>query len=131
MNKMFIINKILDYADEFDYTIRSYITEKERQIILEFSEDLELLYEAYNKFDNEYYFGTNECFEFDFDEIIDIISDAQEISQEEIKILNKYNCAYLDVFKGFKHRIETFINRAIENGDNINQDLIEIIKSTK
>ena len=90
----YIINYECDYADEFDYTVRSILTETQRNAILE---NQELIQEVLGTSSMEFYFGTNEALDFTVDEIIDNVMDARVISDEDLRVLNKYSIASLDV----------------------------------
>lgn len=93
----YIINSTRDYADEFDYTIRSYLTEEKINCLNENREFIISVFEATCNTDFECYFGTNECLDMSIYEFFDYVVDAKEISEKEYLVLKKYEVASLDV----------------------------------
>lgn len=94
---IYIINSTIDYADEFDYTIRSFLTQEKINCLIENQHFITFVFEESGNFEFECYFGTNECFEFKIYEFFDYITDAKQITEDEYKILKKYDCASLDI----------------------------------
>ena len=106
---MYIINRKEDYADEFYYTVRSFLTSEQRTIFLE---NIDFIKEIINEEScMEFYFGTNEFLEFFMDDIIDMVTDAVQITDEEYKTLQKFSCASLDIIYKFMNR---FIDKAYD-----------------
>lgn len=93
----YIINGTIDYADEFEYTIRSYLTQEKINCLNENREFIISVFEDTNNSEFECYFGSNECFDMDIHEFFDYIVDAKEISEKEYLILKKFEVASLDV----------------------------------
>jgi hypothetical protein len=92
----YIISGSYDYADEFNYPVLSIITEEQRDLLLK-CEKLIL------NMDTEFYFGTNESLSFKPNEIIDMINDAEPISEEEYIFFNKHQFieqGSLDIIEG-------------------------------
>lgn len=93
----YIINSTRDYADEFEYTIRSYLTEEKINCLNENREFIISVFEDTNNSEFECYFGTNEWLDMDIYEFFDYVVDAKEISEKEYLVLKKYEVASLDV----------------------------------
>ena len=91
----YIISTTADYADEFDYGVCSIFTEEQKQQALTIVNS----YEQYG-YKEEFYFGTNEALEFNKDDIIAMINNAQQITpEEEVIFLKFYHGADLDIIK--------------------------------
>lgn len=93
----YIINTTRDYADEFEYTIRSYLTQEKINSINENREFIISVFEERDKAKFKCYFGTNEWFDISIHEFFDLIADAKEISEKEYLILKKFEIASLDI----------------------------------
>lgn len=93
----YIINSTIDYADEFEYTIRSYLTEEKINCLNENREFIISVFEDTNNYEFECYFGSNEWFDMDIHEFFDYIVDAKEISEKEYLILKKFEVASMDI----------------------------------
>lgn len=93
----YIINGTIDYANEFEYTIRSYLTQEKINCLNENREFIISVFEDTNNSEFECYFGSNECFDTGIHEFFDYIVDAKEISEKEYLILKKFEVASLDV----------------------------------
>jgi hypothetical protein len=93
----YIINDTRDYADEFEYTIRSYLTQEKLNCLNENQEFIISVFEETSNSEFECYFGTNECFDLSISEFFDLITDAKEISEKEYLILKKFEIASLDI----------------------------------
>jgi hypothetical protein len=80
----YIICTSKDWADEFDYPIFSIFGEKTKRTLL--------LYNNYLEDEDlaEIYFGSNESFSFNKEEIVNMIQQASVITEEEIQVFNKY-----------------------------------------
>ena len=86
----YIINSTRDYADEFDYTIRSYLTQEKINCLNENRDFIISVFEDSDSATFECYFGTNEGFDISIHEFFDLILDAKEISEKEYLILKKF-----------------------------------------
>lgn len=93
----YIINSTKDYADEFDYTIRSFLSREKINCLKENQEFITSVFEESGDSEFECYFGTNECFDLTISEFFDYIEDAKEISEKEYLILKKFEIASLDI----------------------------------
>ena len=93
----YIINDTRDYADEFEYTIRSYLTQEKINCLIENQEFITSVFEETGHSEFECYFGTNECFDFSINEFFDLITDAKMITEKEYLILKKFEIASLDI----------------------------------
>lgn len=93
----YIINDTRDYADEFDYTIRSYLTQEKLNCLNENRDFIISVFEDSDNYEFECYFGTNEGFDINIHEFFDLILDAKEISEKEYLILKKFEIASLDI----------------------------------
>lgn len=107
----YIINDTRDYADEFDYTIRSFLSQEKINCLKENQEFITSVFEECRGSEFECYFGTNECFDLTISEFFDYVEDAKEITDTEYNVLMKYNCAYLDVVNRV---ISYFLDRAYD-----------------
>ena len=56
-------------------------------------EELDLFYE-----DIEMYWGTNEFFDFDAEDFLRFIEDAEDISEEELAVLEKFKISGFDIY---------------------------------
>lgn len=84
MNRLIVWND--DWADEFDIFGYDIIEEEEVSKILE---DLKILIEKYPNCTKEYYFGTNECMLYTYEDIYNIVNKSILITQEEVDFLHK------------------------------------------
>jgi hypothetical protein len=107
----YIINDTRDYADEFDYTIRSFLSREKINCLKENQEFITSVFEESGDSEFECYFGTNECFDLTISEFFDYIEDAKEITDAEYNTLMKYNCACLDVVRNV---VGKFLDRAYD-----------------
>lgn len=101
---MYIINRKEDYADEFYYTVRSFLTPRQRAVFLDNTDFFEEVFGKRTEF-HEFYFGTNECLEFNLCDIIDMVEDSIAILPIEYEILTKFNCASLDIINKFMNML--------------------------
>lgn len=93
----YIINYTRKYADEFDYTIRSYLTKEKINCLNENREFIISVFEDTNNSEFECYFGTNECLDMSIYEFFDLVTDAKQLPENEYLVLKKYEVASLDV----------------------------------
>lgn len=93
----YIINSTRDYDDEFDYTIRSYLTQEKINCLNENRDFIISVFEDSDSAKFECCFGTNEGFDISIHEFFDLILDAKEISEKEYLILKKFEIASLDI----------------------------------
>jgi hypothetical protein len=107
----FIINSTRNYADEFEYTIRSYLTQEKINCLNENQDFIISIFEETSKSEFKCYFGTNECFDLSINEFFDLITDAKEISETEYLILKKFEITALDIVNRV---ISYFIDYAYE-----------------
>ena len=94
---IYIINDTRNYADEFEYTIRSYLTKEKINCLNENGEFILSVFEATCNTEFECYFGTNECLEMSIYEFFDLVADAKQLPENEYLVLKKYEVASLDV----------------------------------
>lgn len=107
----YIINDTRDYADEFDYTIRSFLTSEKINCLKENQEFITSVFEESGDSEFECYFGTNEAIDLSVSEFFDYIEDAKEITETEYNVLMKYNCAALDIVRNV---VGKFLDRAYD-----------------
>lgn len=93
----YIINSTRDYADEFEYTIRSYLTQEKINCLNENQEFIISVFEETDNSEFECSFGTNQGFDISISEFFDLIADAKTISETEYSILEKFEVASLDI----------------------------------
>ena len=79
----YIINSTRDYADEFEYTIRSYLTQEKINCLNENQEFIISVFEETDNSEFECSFGTNQGFDISISEFFDLIADAKTISETE------------------------------------------------
>ena len=103
----------VDWADEGDVFFFSIESEERLQAMEELIKIIEELDLFYGK--AEMYWGTNESFKFDTEDFLDFISKARDISEEEIKVLEKFEISGFDIY----YNIETFIHDCINPWDDI------------
>ena len=94
---IYIINDTRDYADEFEYTIRSYLTQEKINCLNENRDFIISVFEETDNSEFECYFGTNQGFDSSISEIFDLIADAKTISEKEYSILKNFEVASLDI----------------------------------
>ena len=94
---IYIINDTRNYADEFGYTMRSYLTEEKFNCLNENREFIISVFEDANNSEFECYFGTNECLDMSIYEFFDLVADAKQLPENEYLVLKKYEVASLDV----------------------------------
>jgi len=107
----YIINTNVDYADEFYYPIRSVFTQEAKNIILlhnNFLDDGDF---------SELYFGTNEFVSLEVSEVLEMITSAVEVTDDELQVLNKFGClsetASIDIVD---IALECLYVKAVDNG---------------
>lgn len=93
----YIINSTRDYADEFDYTIRSFLNPEKINCLRENQEFITFVFEESGNSEFECYFGTNEGFDITIYDFFDYVTDAKEITEAEYNTLMKFDCASLDI----------------------------------
>lgn len=120
MTKVYMIAKSKNWADEFDYPILSIFNEKTRNVILLHNnflgdDDLE-----------ECYFGTNEYFSFEKDEVLDMIRNAEEVEGEDLKVAHRIS----SVFKWCSFDIaDVVLDRMYNNAcDEENEEMKKILE---
>lgn len=107
----YIINDTIDYADEFDYTIRSFLSQEKINCLKENQEFITSVFEESGNSEFRCYFGTNEAIDLTVSEFFDYIKDAKEITDTEYDVLMKFNCASLDVVRNV---VGKFLDRAYD-----------------
>lgn len=106
--KYYLVKYNGNYADEFDVYFHIVMTE----------EDLLNIKDAVSKTnweDKEFYFGTNECITISTEEIMEELSNAIEITEEQFKVLSDLNLHYIN-FGGYLN-FDDIYNGAIESPD--------------
>lgn len=103
----YIITDCIDWADEFDVYFLEILNQDE--------------YNKYNfaknilkEYCSDYYFGTNEYWEGDFDYLQ---FKPQKITDEEIKVLNKFNISGLTIYENFINSLNEDVWYTIEDED--------------
>lgn len=91
---MYAILTERDYADEFDYPITSICTKQELDSAVTKVNKLKTFKEKPSPYDRYqsymFCFGTNECFEFSKQNLMDLLDEAAPISDEELAVLTKF-----------------------------------------
>ena len=94
---IYLINSTIDYADEFEYTIRSYLTQEKLNCLNENQEFITTVFEETGKLEFNCCFGTNEWFNISIHEFFDYVTDVKQITDYEYLILKKFDIAALDI----------------------------------
>ena len=102
----YIITDCIDWPDEFDVYFLEILNQDE--------------YDRYNfvkntlkEYCSDYWFGTNECWD-DFDYLQ---FKPQEITNEEIKVLNKFSISGLTIYQNFMDSLNEDVWYTIEDED--------------
>lgn len=103
----YIITDCIDYSDEFYVYFLEILNQDE--------------YNKYNfvkntlkEYRSSYYFGTNEGWDEDFDYLQ---FKPQKITDEEIKVLNKFNISGLTIYQNFMDSLNEDVWYTIEDED--------------
>lgn len=103
----YIISDCIDYSDEFYVYFLEILNQDE--------------YNKYNfvkntlkEYCSDYYFGTNEGWDADFDYLQ---FKPQKITDEEIKVLNKFNISGLTIYENFIDSLNEDVWYTIEDED--------------
>ena len=103
----YIITDCIDYSDEFYVYFLEILNQDE--------------YNKYNfvkntlkEYCSDYYFGTNEGWDADFDYLQ---FKPQKITDEEIKVLNKFNISGLTIYENFIDSLNEDVWYTIEDED--------------
>lgn len=92
MKKIFTSNE--DWNDEGDIFLLSIIEDSK----LESLRRIVYLLKSYFPEDIEIYWGSNESFIFSYERIIDMLESAEDISEEELKVLIKFDLGGIDIY---------------------------------
>lgn len=124
------INNI-DWADEGDIFFFSVESEENLQLMKELIKVLEEL----DLFDDEVemYWGTNEYFNFESKDFIRFIDNAEDISEEELAVFNKFNVYGFDIYKRIFDELQELVYYWEYPGryvvpDNLTQEGLDKIK---
>lgn len=116
--KNYIINFTKNYADEFNYTVRSIISESQRD---EFIKNWDFIRETIGEDTVDVYFGTNEALEFEMFEVAKYIQNATEISDREQEALKKYPIASLNIIA---YIVDIFMDKAYDAYDGVDDKMV-------
>ena len=96
MNK-YIIFKVIDWGDEFDVPILSIFDTETCDKALDILDNLG------SDWSEDFYFGTNEFFNFSAKEIKEMIIESRIILDNELDVLEKYvpSCLGIDIVEQF------------------------------
>lgn len=100
-----------DWADEGDVFFYSLETEERLQAMKKL---IEVFSKAGLNFNTDMYWGTNQWFDFDTETFIDFIDEAVDISEEEIKVFEKFKVRGFDIYDRMLYHIYRVINNDIE-----------------
>lgn len=115
----------INWADEGDILFFSIITERELKLI-------KLLLLKLIEFDligdGEYYWRTNEYFEYSPEDLLNFIEKTVDISEEEQAVFTKFNISGFDIYEQIKDTICRIIwsNRPDPRLTLIKQPIIEL-----
>lgn len=83
-----------DYADEFYYPV-VFAFKGDKQDLIKLIKECEQYVDFTQE--NELYFGTNEALDFSIDNILSMIDSAKIITEEELKVLQKFKVLDLGI----------------------------------
>lgn len=118
--KVYIGN--VDWADEGDVFFFSVITEEKLKALKELFDicyDLGLLY-----YEEEIYWGTNECFCFNREDLRKFLNSAVDISNEELTVFNKFGVSGFDIYE----KISQVLYNGLTEVEDITEDDLYKIK---
>lgn len=98
----------VDWADEGDvffFSVESEGTLKLMKELIEIIAELDLL-----PFEVEMYWGTNEQFYFDKDDLINFIDEAEDITNDELEVLKKFGISGFNIYDRIINLIYDCIN---------------------
>lgn len=114
-NNYYIISSCTDWADEFNIYFLEILDQDE--------------YDKYNfvqktlkEYYSSYVFGTNEGWDGNFDYLQ---FRPKKITDEEIKVLNKFNISGLTIYQDFIDSLDGDVWDVINDGDHKNLDSLE------
>lgn len=106
------INSV-DWADEGDVFFFSVVSEE----VLEAMKGLtEVLIELDLLGPVEIYWGTNESFDFDPEDLLSLINDAEDISEEELAVFAKFKVSGFDIYENILDKLSETIYYYDEGG---------------
>lgn len=114
----------VDWADEGD--VFFFSTEDEERLnamkeLIDIYSELDLLPHRV-----EMYWGTNEAFDFTARDLKDFINSAEDISDEELAVFNKFGVNGFDIF----YRMSEVLQEAIVEWDYSSDELVPIVSLT-
>lgn len=86
-NTMYIITESFNWADEIDFDGFVILTKKD---LLELKSEVQSVIDSGDDEEIEISVGTNEDIDSSYEEILDILDSAEEISENDVKVLKKY-----------------------------------------
>lgn len=96
----------VDWADEGDVFFFSIESEEN----LEAMKDLiDILIELDLFCPSDMYWGTNQYFYFEADDLLEFINEAEDISEEELAIFNKFKISGFDIFERISDKLYDLI----------------------
>lgn len=96
----------VDWADEGDVFFFSIESEEN----LEAMKDLiDILIELDLFCPSDMYWGTNQYFYFEADDLLEFINEAEDISEEELAIFNKFKISGFDIFERISDKLHDLI----------------------
>ena len=124
------INNV-DWADEGNVFFFSVESEENLQLMKE----LIKVYKELDLFDEgiEMYWGTNEFFDFDAEDFLKFIEGAEDISEEELAVFEKFNVYGFDIYERILDELQGLIYYWEYPGryvvpDNLTQEGLDKIK---
>lgn len=98
----------VDWADEGNIFFFSKASEETLQLtkeLLEIFKEIDLIPEEF-----EMYWGTNEFFIFDIEDLIGFIDQAEDISDDELKVFEKFKVTGFDIYDRIMDSIYDCLN---------------------
>lgn len=96
----------VDWADEGDiffFSVESEENLEAMKSLIEILVELDLFYPL------EMYWGTNEYFNFEADDLLEFINEAKDISEEELATFNKFGIYGFDIFEKMPYELYDLI----------------------
>lgn len=96
----------IDWADEGDVFFFSVESEENLEAmknLIEILVELDLFYSS------EMYWGTNEFFNFEADDFLEFINEAEDISEEELAVFDKFKISGFDIFGRMSDKLHDLI----------------------
>lgn len=96
----------VDWADEGDVFFFSVESEENLKAMKDL---IDILVELDLFCPSDMYWGTNQYFYFEADDLLEFINEAEDISEEELAIFNKFKISGFDIFERISDKLHDLI----------------------